>query len=94
VKPVSRAATRSPAYRRLEELLEAERCVVLDGAVATELQRQRVLKGENGPDPQLWGTWALYRAPQAVLDVHRSYIRAGANVLSTNTWSILSASEG
>ena len=72
-------------------MLSAERCVVLDGGVATELER---LQGSGAdPDPELWGTWALFRAPQAVLDMHRSYVDAGCNVLSTDTWSILSAPE-
>jgi S-methylmethionine-dependent homocysteine/selenocysteine methylase/SAM-dependent methyltransferase len=81
------------AYRHIEEMIAAGRCVVLDGGVATELQRLRPLAGERGPDPELWGTWALYRAPEAVHEVHRRYLAAGANVLSTNTWSILSAPE-
>ncbi len=84
---------RSTAYRHVEELLAAERAVILDGAVATELQRLRALKGEPGPEPDLWGTWALYRAPQAVHEVHSRYVAAGCHVISTNTWSILSAPE-
>lgn len=84
---------RSPAYRRLEQLLADERCVILDGGVATELERLSPLTGEAGPDPDLWGTWALYRAPQAVLEVHGRYVAAGCDVVSTNTWSILSAPE-
>ncbi|MBA3434744.1 MAG: homocysteine S-methyltransferase family protein [Actinobacteria bacterium] len=83
--------TSSSAYRNLEEMLTAERCIVLDGGVATELERRQ--GGVTDPDPELWGTWALFRAPQAVLDVHRSYVDAGCNVLSTDTWSILSAPE-
>ncbi|MEX0851013.1 MAG: homocysteine S-methyltransferase family protein [Gaiellaceae bacterium] len=87
----ARATSSSSAYRKLEELLSAERCVVLDGGVATELDR---LQGSGAdPVPELWGTWALFRAPQAVLDMHRSYVDAGCNVLSTDTWSILSAPE-
>jgi S-methylmethionine-dependent homocysteine/selenocysteine methylase/SAM-dependent methyltransferase len=82
----------SPVYRRLEEMIAEDRCVVLDGGVATELQRLRPLGGA-GPDPELWGTWALYRAPHAVLDVHRRYARSGCHVVSTDTWSILSAPE-
>ena len=55
------APARSPAYRRLEELLAAERCVVLDGGVATELQRTSGRR--TGPTEELWGTWgALPRA--------------------------------
>jgi S-methylmethionine-dependent homocysteine/selenocysteine methylase/SAM-dependent methyltransferase len=83
----------SGAYHHLEELIAAERCVILDGGIATELQRLRALPGEPGPDPELWGTWALYRAPQSVLEVHKRYVAAGCNVISTNTWSILSAPE-
>ena len=71
-------------------MLAAEQCVVLDGGVGTELQRR---PGSGASPGELWGTWALYQAPQAVLDVHRSYVDAGCNVLSTDTWSILSAPE-
>ncbi len=85
-------AHRSPAYLRLERLFAEDRCVILDGGVATELQRLRPLRGKHDtPEPELWGTWALYRAPEAVLDVHRRYAEVGCDVVSTNTWSILSA---
>jgi S-methylmethionine-dependent homocysteine/selenocysteine methylase/predicted nicotinamide N-methyase len=67
--------------------------VILDGGVATELQRLGSLRGERHPDPELWGTWALYRAPQSVREVHRSYAAVGCDVISTDTWSILSAPE-
>jgi S-methylmethionine-dependent homocysteine/selenocysteine methylase/SAM-dependent methyltransferase len=83
-------AIRSEPYRRLEALLAAERCVVLDGGVATELQR---LPAGHAQDLDLWGTWALYRAPQSVLEVHRRYVASGCDVISTDTWSILSAPE-
>ncbi len=65
---------------------------MLDGGIATELQRSGAPAGSS-PDPGLWGTWALYRAPEAVLDVHRAYVAAGCHVISTDTWSILAASE-
>jgi S-methylmethionine-dependent homocysteine/selenocysteine methylase/SAM-dependent methyltransferase len=92
-EPLATLTYRSPAYARVEELLAAERCIVLDGGVATELQRLRPLAGEAGPEPELWGTWALYRAPQATVEVHRRYVEGGCDVISTNTWSILSAPE-
>ena len=81
---------RSSAYATLEAMLEDERCIVLDGGVATELER---MGAGQGPQAGLWGTWALYTAPNAVLEVHREYARTGCNVISTNTWSILSAPE-
>ena len=82
---------RSPAYRRIEEAIAAERCVILDGGTATELQRLRPESSRARDGEQLWDTWALNRAPQGVLEMHRSYVETGCDVISTNTWSILSA---
>jgi S-methylmethionine-dependent homocysteine/selenocysteine methylase/SAM-dependent methyltransferase len=81
------------AYRHVEHLIEAEHCVILDGGVATEIQRLRTARGEPEPDPELWGTWALYHAPHDVQEVHSRYVAAGCQVVSTDTWSILSAPE-
>jgi S-methylmethionine-dependent homocysteine/selenocysteine methylase/SAM-dependent methyltransferase len=83
----------SRAYDRVRRLVAEDRCVVLDGGVATELQRLRPLRGEPGPDPDLWGTWALSRTPDAVREVHARYVAAGCDVISTDTWSILAAPE-
>ena len=79
----------APAYELLERMIARDRCVVLDGGIATELQRHR----SGSDEGDLWGTWALYRAPRAVLEVHRSYAETGCHVISTDTWSILSAPE-
>src|SRR5690606_14154021 len=74
-----------------QERLRDDLPVILDGAVATELERRH--QGElKALDHGLWGTGALYNAPRAVLDVHRRYVEAGCDVISTNTWSILGAS--
>jgi S-methylmethionine-dependent homocysteine/selenocysteine methylase/SAM-dependent methyltransferase len=81
------------AYGRIEELLTQERCVILDGGVATELQRLRPLAGQKGPEPELWGTWALFRAPEAASNVHQRYVEAGCDVISTDTWSIVAGPE-
>lgn len=73
-------------------MLTEKRCVILDGGVGTEIERVR--GHELPPAPkELWGTWALYRAPQTVLEVHRRYVDVGCDVISTNTWSILTAPE-
>jgi S-methylmethionine-dependent homocysteine/selenocysteine methylase/SAM-dependent methyltransferase len=77
-------------YAKLEAMLREEQCVVLDGGVATELQRIGAL---DPAQAGLWGTWALYTAPRSVLEVHRAYARTGCHVISTNTWSILSVPE-
>ena len=85
---------RSPAYRRVQDRIADEECIILDGGVATELQRLRALdRDRRGPERELWGTWALFRAPEAVAEVHRRYADVGCDVISTNTWSILSLPE-
>ena len=89
----SNPPARSPAYARLQDRLAAERCLILDGGIATELQRLRPLQARSDLERQLWGTWALYSSPQTVLEVHRRYLESGCDVISTNTWSILSAPE-
>ena len=76
----------------IEELLARGEPVILDGGNATELERTQAGELRNG-DRGLWGTGALYDAPYAVLDVHRAYVAAGADVISTNTWAILAAAE-
>ena len=85
-------ATAGTAYGRIRDLLEAGEPVILDGGNATELEREQAGELKNS-DRGLWGTGALYRAPYAVLDVHRRYVEAGADVISTNTWAILAAAE-
>jgi S-methylmethionine-dependent homocysteine/selenocysteine methylase len=81
----------SPAYERIDGLLESGGAVVLDGGVATELQRVRSEDREGAREP--WGTWALFQGPVEVLEVHRRYVASGADVISTNTWSVLEAAD-
>jgi S-methylmethionine-dependent homocysteine/selenocysteine methylase len=82
---------RSPAYRRVERLLDDGCGVVLDGGVATELEPVRRAHPELDREP--WGSWALRRAPADVLAVHERYVAAGCDVISTNTWSLIEVVE-
>src|SRR4051812_32652516 len=75
------------AYGRVERLMREQRCVMLDGGIATELGRVRP-EATPHEDEALWGTWALVHDPDAVGDVHRSYLDAGCDVISTNTWGL------
>jgi S-methylmethionine-dependent homocysteine/selenocysteine methylase len=81
---MGRMITKDPevrtAYGRVEELLAAERCVILDGGIATELGR-RLPDSERGQDEALWGTWALVHDPDVVRDVHRAYVDVGCDVI-------------
>lgn len=84
--------SRSAVYQRLLGLIAAADPVILDGAVATEIERVHGGVGAaHAVDESLWGTWALYNDPRAVLDVHRSYVDVGCDVISTDTWAILGA---
>lgn len=78
---------RSAAYGHVERILSDGGCVILDGGLATELQRIRSEARQANREP--WGTWALYQGTADVLEVHRRYVAAGCDVISTNTWSIL-----
>lgn len=82
----------SSAYSRLRSLIAAEQPLVLDGAVGTELGR--VVGAEEARGESLWGTRALIDTPDGVLDVHRRYVTAGCDVISTNTWGLAAALTG
>jgi S-methylmethionine-dependent homocysteine/selenocysteine methylase/SAM-dependent methyltransferase len=71
------------AYDVVRSRLADQQCVILDGGVATELPHQ-----EGQDHERLWGIEALASAGQDVLDVHRRYVDAGADVITTNTWSL------
>ena len=82
----------SGAYGRIRRLIAQDRCVILDGGVTTELERIQ-FENHHISDKDLWGTGALYHAPEAVLEVHRRYVAAGCDVISTSTWGVLHAPE-
>jgi S-methylmethionine-dependent homocysteine/selenocysteine methylase/SAM-dependent methyltransferase len=81
--------THSPQYGRILDKLGARACVVLDGATATELPH--LSDAEHAIDERLWGTHALVEEGAGVLEVHRGYVAAGCDVISTNTWGLPSA---
>lgn len=55
--------------------------VVLDGAMATELEARSVPMHES-----LWSAAAIDSAPEAIGAVHAAYLDAGARVIETNTY--------
>jgi homocysteine S-methyltransferase len=63
--------------------IDLHRFRVLDGGLATELERRGV--DISGP---LWSARALDEAPEAILAVHRSYLDAGAEVLLTASYQV------
>ncbi len=65
----------------LQERLDSGGVVILDGAMGTELERRGV------PMHHLaWSAAALATHPQVIREIHEDNIRAGAEVIITNTF--------
>ena len=67
---------------RLHERLARGDVVILDGATGTELERRGVPM-----DGQAWSATATLTHPEVVRRVHEDYIRAGSDVVITNTFA-------
>ena len=65
----------------LEQRIEGGEIILLDGATGTELEKRNVPM-----DAAAWCAAALATHPDAVRGVHEDYIRAGADVIITNTF--------
>jgi S-methylmethionine-dependent homocysteine/selenocysteine methylase len=65
----------------LKSRLNRGELLLLDGALGTELER----RGVPTPLP-LWSARALLDAPDTVREIHEEYVRAGADILTTNTF--------
>ena len=66
----------------LQDRIARGGAVILDGAMGTELQRRGVPM-----DGIAWSAAALATHPEAVRGVHEDYLRAGAEILITNSFA-------
>ena len=90
----------SPAEAKLRELA-AQRILVLDGAMGTMIQALRLDEaGFRGARFDAWnrelrGNNDLLNLtrPQAIHDLHLTYLRAGADIIATNTFSSTSIAQ-
>ena len=64
----------------LTPFIEAGVCV-LDGGLATELERRGADLGDT-----LWSAKVLLESPRSIVDVHRAYFEAGADVAITASY--------
>lgn len=64
-----------------QQRLEDDDIVLIDGAMGTELQRRGVQM-----DQVAWSGAAVVTNPDVVRETHEDYIRAGAQVIITNTF--------
>lgn len=71
---------------RLESLdsrLEAGEVVIMDGGTGTEIQRRGVPVSN-----ETWSGTPMLTHPDAIRRIHEDYIRAGAEIIITNTFSV------
>ena len=66
----------------LQERLSANEVIILDGAIGTELQSMGMPM-----DDVAWCARGLDTHPDTVRKLHEGYIQAGADVITTNTFS-------
>src|SRR5882724_11027315 len=69
-------------YASLKSRLNGGEVVILDGAVGTQLQKMGV-----PIDSQAWAATALQSHPYTVRHMHESYIRAGVDIITVNSYS-------
>ena len=79
----------------------AERILVIDGAMGTEVQSRGLVEADfrtgdlEAHEGQLAGNNDLLSLtrPDVVADIHRSYLNAGADIICTNTFSSTSVAQ-
>jgi homocysteine S-methyltransferase len=79
----------SAAYASIDARLKAGGVVILDGGIGSELQEVGYPpKAEERPANWTWGSIAIHDAPEKLVEVHRRYAAAGADVLETHTFAL------
>ena len=87
--PASGPPTTLDRGDRTDELrkLLSERILVLDGATGTMLQSKRLRADDfGGADLEGCNEVLVATRPDVILDVHRAYLEAGADIIETNTF--------
>ena len=66
------------SYQFVKEKLEKRETIILDGAIGTEILRREVT----------WADHQLMSRPEFVRTIHADYIKAGAEIISTNSFQL------
>jgi len=69
-------------YDELKTRLDNKEVLILDGAIGTQLQATGVPM-----DPYCWAAIGNHSHPSTVRKMHEDYIRAGVDIITTNTYS-------
>lgn len=65
-------------YDAIRERLEAGKLIILDGGIGTEILRRNLS----------WADHQVTGSPDAIRGLHEDYIRAGADVITTNSFQL------
>ena len=65
-------------YNNIREKLLAGHTILLDGGIGTEVMRRGIR----------WKQHGIEDAPDVIRDIHRDYINAGADILTTHTFNL------
>ena len=68
----------NPRYGKLKQRLDRGEIIILDGGIGSEMLRRGVT----------WEGHKVESEPDAIRSIHADYIRAGADVISTNTFQL------
>ena len=76
----------------LDRLHSPERpVIVFDGGMGTNLQTQNLTAEDfGGKDYEGCNEYLIYTKPEAVANVHRGFLEAGADVIETDTFGATS----
>ena len=79
----------SSAYRAIDEWLKAGDVVILDGGIGSELQDAGYPENPRDRSANFtWGSIAIHEAPDKLVEVHRRYAAAGADVLESGQTAV------
>jgi homocysteine S-methyltransferase len=70
------------SYQDLQDRIDRGEVIILDGAVGTQLQAMGVPMNHVA-----WAAAALHTHPSTVRHMHETYIRAGVDLVTTNTYA-------
>ena len=72
------------SYQKMMARIEADEKIIIDGATGTELERHGVPQLENA-----WNGGGTLSHPEILKQIHKEYIRAGAEIIISNTFATL-----
>ena len=67
-------------FENLQDRLAAGETILMDGGMGSEIERRGLIS------PTTWSGGPMLTHPEAVRDIHQEYIKAGAEIIITNTF--------